>query len=392
MKILFVHNSYQQKGGEDTVVAAEAELLSDYGHEVQLWSVDNKDLPTGVLGKIKTAISASYSYTSKMSALKILNSFQPDIVHVHNFFPQVSPSIYDACLETKIPVIQTLHNYRLICPGALLMRDGKTCELCITGTPYHSVLYGCYRNSKAGSLVVAHMVALHRNKRTWNNKVSRFIALTEFAKSKFVNAGFPAEGITVKPNFTKQQLSKTLNKRSFSQPPFALYVGRLSQEKGIDTLVKAWQNIDKGIKLKVAGDGDFLPLLKNQNNIEVLGFLKPDDIQELMQQALFLIMPSKWYEGFPMVLVEAFSNGLPVIASNLGSLAEIVTDGITGLLFETGNPEDLTTKINWLVNNQDACYRMRENAKIDFQTNYTPEKNVRQLLDIYESAIQEIKL
>ncbi|MEY3789067.1 MAG: hypothetical protein RLZ75_3275, partial [Pseudomonadota bacterium] len=227
MKILFIHNYYQYAGGEDNVVSAELNLLSANGHQVELWSVDNKDLPSGLRAKISTALNTTYSQSSKQTALTKLRAFKPDVVHVHNFFPQLSPSIYDACLELNIPVVQTLHNYRLMCPGAMLMRNGKICEQCVTGSPYQAVLHRCYKGSSVGSLVVANMVATHRKLGTWQHKVTRYIALTHFAKAKFIEAGFPADKIAVKANFVNDPLQGITPLERIT-PSFGLFVGRLS--------------------------------------------------------------------------------------------------------------------------------------------------------------------
>ena len=386
MKILFAHNRYLHAGGEDTVVTAEIRLLRENGHEVHLWLLDNKDLPSGLLGKLNTALNSSYSSAARAQAREQIRLFKPDVVHVHNFFPQISPSVYDACADEQVPVVQTLHNYRLICPGALLMRDGKICELCVTGSPYQAVRYGCYRGSTTGSLAVAHLVAQHRKQQTWSNKVSRFIALTDFAKSKFVQAGFPEHKITVKPNFSNSQAEAPSATHADTEP-YALFVGRLSQEKGLNTLVQAWQKLDRKITLKVAGSGDLLPTLQNHSAIEPLGFQPPESIAALMQNAAFLLMPSECYETFGMALIEAFSYGLPVIASALGSMAEIVKNGETGLLFEPGNPDDLATKIRWLIDNPDESRRMGHNARQAYLAHYTAEHNLHQLLAIYQQAI-----
>ncbi|UOA08557.1 glycosyltransferase family 4 protein [Methylobacter sp. S3L5C] len=386
MKILFIHNHYQQAGGEDNVVAAEAKLLADHGHEVELWSVDNKDLPGGLTGKVKTALTTSYSSASKAIAKDKLQCFKPDVVHVHNFFPQISPSIYDACLEAGVPVVQTLHNYRLICPGAMLMRDGKICEQCITGSPYQAAWYGCYRGSKLGSLVVAHMVAQHRQQGTWQHKVSRFIALTNFAKGKFVEAGFPADKILVKANFVADPMEEVPG-IDCSLPAFALFVGRLSEEKGLKTLLKAWSTMADKTVLKVAGAGPLAELLPGKNNIEALGLQDPKQIGELMQQAAFLVLPSEWYEGFPLVLVEAFAHGLPVLASNLGSMADIIKDGETGLLFTPGDPEDLASKVKWLLANPLKAQTLGDNARRTFLEKYTAEQNYTELMAIYQDAM-----
>jgi len=385
MKILFVHNRYQQAGGEDNVVAAEAKLLADHGHDVELWSVDNKDLPAGLPGKVKTALATSYSPASRAIASDKLRSFRPDVVHVHNFFPQISPSIYDACLDEGVPVVQTLHNYRLICPGAMLMRDGKICEQCIAGSPYQAVWYGCYRGSNLGSLVVAHMVAQHRKQGTWQYKVNRFIALTNFAKSKFVEAGFPADKIAVKANFLHDPLQEA-HRPNPTIPGFVLFVGRISEEKGIKTLLQAWSALDNQSLLKVAGTGPLEALLQGKNNIAALGTQTAVAISRLMQQAAFLVLPSEWYEGFPLVLVEAFAHGLPVLASRLGSMADIIKDGETGLLFEPGNPQELAEKAKWLLENPQQTQKLGENARRNFLAKYTAEQNYAELMEIYDDA------
>jgi len=388
VKILFVHNLYQQAGGEDAVVAAEVELMKNHGHDVQLWNADNKDLPTGLSGKIKTALNTVYSNASLLIAREKLLQFQPDIVHVHNFFPQISPSIYDACLGLGIPVVQTLHNFRLICPGALLLRDGKVCELCIKGSPYQAAKYGCYRHSKAGSLVVAHMVAKHRKQETWQKKVNRFIALTDFAKHKFVEAGFPADKIAVKSNF----LHEPEHDPSISNPPppgFALFVGRLSEEKGVKTLLKAWKTMTEGVELKIAGSGPLAELLSENSNVIALGRQNPSQVQQLMQQATFLVFPSEWYEGFPMVLLEAFAQGLPVLASRLGSMSDIIQDRENGLLFSPGNAEDLALKAKWILQNPQQARILGENARHSFLTKYSAEQNYRQLMTIYTGVKQQ---
>jgi glycosyltransferase involved in cell wall biosynthesis len=389
MKILFVHNHYQQAGGEDNVVAAEAKLLANHGHEVELWSVDNKDLPGGLTGKLKIALTTSYSPASKTTAQGKLQGFRPDVVHVHNFFPQISPSIYDACLDAGVPVVQTLHNYRLICPGAMLMRDGKICEQCITGSPYQAAWYGCYRDSKIGSLVVAHMVAQHRKQGTWQQKVNRFIALTDFAKGKFIKAGFPANKIAVKANFIHAPLQESLSLNKSTTPDFALFVGRLSEEKGIKVLLQGWSRLDEKTVLKVAGAGPLANLLPGKNNIEALGLQSPNQISLLMQQAAFLILPSIWFEPFGLVLIEAFAHGLPVLASRLGSMADIIKDGETGLLFTPGDANDLASKAKWLFENPQEVDRLGKNARRAFLEKYTAEQNYAELMTIYKEVVDQ---
>ena len=334
MKILIVHNRYQKAGGEDVVVSSELGLLLSYGHNAKLFLVSNDDIKG--LKQIKVAKQTTYSYPARYQLSKEIFRFEPDVVHVHNFFPLLSPSIYDACMDNNVPVIQTLHNFRLICPGALLMRKGSICEKCVTGSAYQSVFYRCYRNSVLGTCAVARMVENHRRKQTWHNKVDRFIVLTDFARKKFVEGGFPENKIVVKPNFCKKRENKKTASegKQNHQCESALFVGRLSHEKGLNALLNAWQQLD--IPLHIAGDGPLKNMIKDYccRHISFLGMLTPDRVSEEMNKASFLVMPSEWYEGFPMALVEAFSHGLPVVASRLGSMAEIVEDGTTGLLFE----------------------------------------------------------
>jgi len=385
-RILFVHNVYQHAGGEDSVLDAEISLFRKNGHQVELFHVKNDSI-LGLFDKVKVVINLNYKKASKIKLKNKLIEFNPHVVHVHNFFPLLTPSIYDACLEVGVPVVQTLHNYRTMCPGALLMRDGKICELCLKGNAYQSVLHGCYRNSIVGTFAVARMVESHRRRGTWKTKVNRFIALTEFARNKFIDAGFPEEKIKVKPNFSGDSCANTnyINLKRNG----ALFVGRLSQEKGLGTLIEAWSDLD--IPLKVAGTGPLENELNNSksNAVIALGMLEQDFVQKEMRKSAFLVMPSEWYEGFPMVLVEAFSQGLPVVASRLGGMAEIVEDGVTGLHFEAGNAKDLAEKVQWMHDHPEECKEMGLNARKVFEEKYTAEKNYELLMNIYQEAIED---
>ncbi|NRB39306.1 MAG: glycosyltransferase [Pseudomonadales bacterium] len=381
MKILICHNQYQHLGGEDTVVNAEFELLKKKGHEVQLYKVSN-DAISGVFKKIQAGLFISHSKTAKQSLAELLEVFRPDIVHFHNTFPLLTASVYDACIELNIPVIQTLHNYRTICPGALLMRKGKVCELCIKGSPFNATLHRCYRNSSVQSLAVSKMVSNHRQANTWNIKVDQFIALTQFAKSKFVEAGFDPTKLSVKPNFIQ-----TPDYLENERKPFALFVGRISEEKGITTLLNAFKELD--FPIIVAGSGPLLESLQSgiSPNIKILGAQSQQQIYQLMSQAKFLIMPSQWYEGFPMVLVEAFAHSLPVLCSSLGGMKEIVTDGNTGKHFEAGNVTDLKKQAVWMYENSEECTRMGSNALDEYNNKYTADLNYQQLINIYQEAL-----
>ena len=385
MRILILHNSYKYKGGEDVVATGEAALLRERGQEVSLQTVSNDSIQ-GLLSKAVTAWQAPYSRWGRRETLRFVNEFAPDVVHVHNFFPQLSPSVYDACCDAGVPVVQTLHNYRTICPGSLLMRDGKPCDDCIQGTPYQAVLHGCYRGSTLGSLVVARMVDYHRRQGTWANKVDRFVALTEFSKGKFVEAGFPSEKIVVKPNFV---VTAETERFVDADRRGALFVGRLSEEKGVETLLRAWESVD--FPLRIIGDGPLMDRVRGQasGTIAMLGRKEPKQINEEMARAAFLVVPSEYVGTFGLQIIEAFAQGLPVITSGLGARRELVKDNVTGLHFTTGDAVDLAKKVLWASEHPEEIRRMGQNAQRVYEEKYTPETNYRQLMAIYEEAIEE---
>jgi len=382
------HNRYQIAGGEDAVVAAEVELLRQGGHEVVLHEANNDGIQ-GLVSRLGTAFSGTYSARAKAEIKRALDCHHPDVVHVHNFFPRFSPSIYDACAEARTAVVQTMHNYRTICPGALLMRDGNVCELCVTGSPYQSVKYGCYRDSKLGTLAVARMVATHRRRRTWSTKIQRVIALTEFAKGRFQEAGFDVARIAVKPNFIADPVA---DERVGAHDGDALFVGRISPEKGVPTMIDAWRDLD--LPLKIAGDGPLLGELSAGDvpaGVSFLGRQTKAEIFAAMNKARFLVMPSLWYEGFPMVIVEAFAHGLPVICSRLGGMAEVVRDGVSGLHFNPGDSADLAAKVQTLIDDPARAAQLGAAARQQFLRHYGPEQNLRSLEKIYDEARHEVR-
>jgi glycosyltransferase involved in cell wall biosynthesis len=390
MRILQIHNNYQFTGGEDVAVEAEYSLLQSNGNDVNLFEVSNENI-RGTKAKIETAINVSYSKKYSNKLVDRIGYFQPEIVHVHNFFPLLTPSIYDVCKSFGLPVIQTLHNYRIICPGAYLMKNGVICEDCLTGSAFKAALHGCYRDSRIGSLPVAYMVQTHRKRKTWQKKIDRFIALTEFAMNKFIQAGLPSERIEVKPNFIHPDPG-TGN----GNGKYALFVGRISKEKGIVTLLQAWKKI-RGVPIKFVGDGSLIEetrkiaIRKNLHDVELLGIIDRKDVLTFMEKAIFLVFPSECYEGFPMTVAEAFACGLPVLSSRIGGMTEIVENGVTGLHFEPGDSDDLADKAQWLVDNPDVCARMGKNARQVFLEKYSANKNYEILMDIYQKAIDENK-
>jgi len=386
MRILLVHNFYQQPGGEDRVFQFENDLLKKNNHIVKKFIEHNDRIRN--INKFQLAFETIWSFSSQKKFLQSLLKFRPDIVHFHNTFPLLSPSVYYATQKMKIPVIQTLHNYRIICPAATLYRDNKVCEDCTRKSILFSILYGCYHNSRTQSMVISSMLTFHRFLKTWKNKVDLYIALTNFAKEKFMNCGIPCEKIFVKPNFIDPDPGVKQNIGTY-----VLFVGRLSLEKGLKTLLLSFREI-RNIELQVAGAGPLLEwsryfVLKNRiKNINILGKLNAQDVLKHMKNAKFLVFPSEWYEGFPMTILEAFATGTPVIASNLGAMAEIVEDGRTGLLFKPGDPQDLAAKVQWAWEHPEEMARMGRNARQEYEQKYTAERNYEMLMEIYQKAME----
>jgi glycosyltransferase involved in cell wall biosynthesis len=386
MKILFAHNQYQRPAGEDAVVQAELELLRSHHHTVELFAVDNQSIQSAV-SKMKAAIAAVYSYPSKQQFQAKIRQFQPDVVHVHNFFPLLSPALYDACHAEKVPVVQTLHNYRLTCPNAKLFRQDQICQSCVGKTvPLPGVINRCYRDSALQSAIVAAMITTHNIRQTWQQRVDAYITLTPFQKAKMVQAGLPSEKIHIKPNFLFDPGKPTLEPRSY-----ALYVGRLWEEKGITTLIDAYIAHDIKIPLKIVGDGILQSELQQRvqqaglaHRIEFLGWRSKSEVLSLMRQSQFLVFPSVWYETFGLSMIEAFACAVPVIASRLGGMAEMVEAGQTGLGFEAGNSRDLAEKINWAIVHPERMMAMGKRGRSVYEERYTPEVNYQQIMAIYQ--------
>ena len=401
MKILILHTHYRQPGGEDHVFAAETALLREKGHEVQTVAFHNQDLET--MPPWKQAKNAMWNRTAYLQVRESISRHRPHLLHIHNTFPLASPAVIHAAKAEKTPVTLTLHNYRLICPGSLLMRSGQLCEECMGRTiPWPGVIHKCWRDRRTHTAVAATMLATHRFLQTWTEQVDLYIALTEFSRKKFIQGGIPGDKIVVKPNsvndstlseatgVTTHGLQNTFLSSEIT--PYALFVGRLSPEKGIQTLLQAWRTLPEN-KLIIAGDGPLLyeaQRFVNQNNtknIFLLGRQSQAEVARFMNRARLLVGPSECYENFPMTLVEAFASSLPVIASRLGAMAEIVEDGRTGLLFEPGNAEDLANKVAWAWAHPEEMAEMGKEARSEYEAKYTAERNYQILMEIYDKAI-----
>ncbi len=383
LKVMFVHNAYQQRGGEDSVVEAEIALLRAKGHEVLTYGRHNDELKDS--GKVSLLFDTVWSRRTVRDMAVLLKENKPDVIHVHNTFPLISPSLYWAADRVRIPVVQTLHNFRLLCPQAMLLRDGKVCEDCLGKLPWRAVANACYRDSVAQTGVLTGMLMAHRALGTFERKVTRYIALNSFCRDKFIEGGLPADLFSIKPNFIDGGDRPDDLPRSGG-----LFVGRLSNEKGIDVLASACQR--GGIaSLRVVGGGDLQSVAGTAFGERYLGFRGLEDILHLMRTAAYLVVPSVWYENFPRTIVEAFACGLPVIASRLGALAEIVDDGRTGLLFEPGSADDLAAKLSWAESHPLEMATMGLQARAEYEAFYTPDKNYAELMRIYDEAIQLVK-
>ncbi len=383
--ILLVHNYYQQPGGEDVVFRSELALLRDMGHSIFEFTVDNDEIK--ISKPWETAFRLLWSTEIYRKFLKVLDDFRPDVAHFHNFFPLISPSAYYACQKFGVPVVQTLHNYRLMCPVATFYRDGKVCEDCLGSFfAFPGVRHACYRQSHLQSAGVATMTATHRMIRTWRNLVSRYIALTNFSRQKFIQGGLPARKIDIKPNFVVD-----FGEKKEQDLGYALYVGRLSPEKGISTILRAWEKIQ--IPLKLVGDGPLREMVQrfavSNPMVEWLGFQPRENVIKMMKQASMLILASEWYENMPVTMLESFSCGLPVVASRLGGMAEMIEHEKNGLLFEPGNQHELAQAVQRMWRDHDLRAKISGESRKVFEEKYTPSVNYAQLLSIYQQSIAE---
>ncbi len=390
MKILSVHNYYQSHGGEDSVFRLETVLLRERGIEVEQYLEDNRKITQ--MNPLALAGRTIWSTETRRNLRERLRQLAPDAAHLHNTFPLISPSAYYACREVGVPVIQTLHNYRLLCPAASLLRDGRVCEDCLGRiVPWPGVVHACYRDSRPATAVVAALLTAHRSIGTWIRTVDVYIALSEFARRKFIEGGLPAERIFVKPNFVHPDPGVVSERADYS-----VFLGRLSPEKGIQTLVAAWKHLGGKLPLHVAGDGPLRPALEEATArtggcVRLLGHLSHAAAIAVLQPARFLICPSECYENFPLAVAEAFACGVPVIASRLGAMAEIVEDGRTGLHFTAGDRADLAAKVEWAWTHPREMEEMGRAARAEYEAKYTAERNYHMLMDIYERAMHTSK-
>jgi glycosyltransferase involved in cell wall biosynthesis len=386
-----IHNRYMQSGGEDVAFEQESMLLKEHGHAVHTVEKNNADSARGGLAEVGLFVNALWARATFDRIRRTIREFRPDVVHVHNFLSRVSPSVFQAAWAEHVPVVHTLHNYRMICPAATLYRDGRVCEDCVGRSTWRGVVHACYRNSRKASLGVAAMLELHRALGTWE-RIDAYIAVSHFVREKvLLSKSMPASRVYVKPNFVVS--SNPIRK---GPGEYALYVGRLSPEKGVKTLMEAWTGPTNAapiaLPLKLVGAGPLGAELRQRTwamgpLVEVLGQRSRTEVGKLMANARLLLLPSEWYEPLSVAAIEGMAAGVPLLASNTGGFRELVRNGRTGLLFEPGNVADLARSAAALAENLDRNIRMGLAARRNYLNHFTPERNYKQLIRIYQKAI-----
>lgn len=387
VRVLTVHNRYLYWGGEDESHQAQVRLLREYGHDVDVLLEDNARLVE--LGRLRAAGTTVWSTEGYGKVRQVLRRQRYDVVELHNTFPLISPSAYYAARAEGVPVVQVLHNYRLVCSSANLFRDGRVCEECVgRSVPWPGVVHRCYRGSAAASAVVAAMLTVHRALATWQRAVDLYITPTEFARQTLIRGGLPPAKLAVRPHFVHPDPGPGAHRGGY-----ALFVGRLAPEKGVASLLAAWQQPGVNVPLKLVGDGALAASVAaaaaRAPGIEWLGARRRAEVDELMGEASFLVLPSEWYETFGLVAIEAYAKGTPVLAARIGAVAEVVQHGSTGLLFEPGNPAELAAAVAWASSHPRELVAMGDRARDVYATKFTAERNYARTLELYERVIAE---
>ena len=367
-------------------MCAEVEMLRRAGHDVELFEADNVTIH-GTIAKITAASSLFHSSGSSRRVAELMQTFHPDILHIHNWFPLISPSIISVATEAGVPVVQTLHNYRMICANGLLYRDGKVCEDCAgKALPLGGMLHRCYSHSRVGSALVSAAFSYHRLVHTWDG-ISTFIAVSEFQRALLVRGGVNPAQIAVKPNFVRDPGGP-----GDGSGGYALFAGRLTEQKGIRTVIEAWEKHGPRLPLRIMGDGPLADEVREKAallpQVEYLGQRSASEVLRAMAGARLLIFSSESYEPCPLTVVEAFSQGTPVLAADLESIAELVNEGKTGLRFTPGDGSDLVAKTESMVADLGKYQEMRQTCRTVYEERHTEELNYKMLSDIYAGAIE----
>ncbi len=390
LKILVIHNRYVEAGGEDVVVRAEVGMLRDAGCQVILYERSNEELKNlPLFKKIDFLLHGiCYSKDTYREITDIIQREKPDIAHIHNIFFVISPAVYSALSDSKVPIVQSIHNYRLFCANGILYRKGAICEKCSTRNFLPAILNRCWKSSFILTFFLARALSLCYKKKIFQEKVAAFVVPAEFCKNKLVQAGLPKDKIFVKPYFTE---ISDLPREYFKD--YALFLGRLVDYKGLRTLLEAYKILNQR-HLKIIGDGPLIREAKRtaekSKNIEVLGRLPYEKVREYLKNAAFLIFPSTCYEVLPMVILEAFACGVPVLARDIGGIREVVKNAENGSLFVYNNSDDLAEKINFLFENRQLIEDMGRNARKTYEQHYSIKENYDGLFSIYRTITRKL--
>lgn len=385
MKVLLCHNFYQQAGGEDESFADEARVLESHGHEVLRYTRESAAI--GGMRPWTVARAAVWNRDTYAEVRELIARERPDVVHCTNIFPLISPAVYGAAHHERVAVVQALRNYRFICPGALLFRDGGVCEACLhKRVAWPAVVHGCYRDSRLFSAALMTILAVHRARDGWAGNIDMYFAPSHFTRRKYVEAGLPADRIAVSPNFVHPDPGL-----GGGSGDYAVFVGRLSHEKGLETLLAAWRHASPHARLLIVGDGPEAEKVKEAvargPRVEWLGRQPSPEVLRLIGEAACLIMPSVTYETFGRTIVEAFSRGTPVVVSGIGAMAELVEDGRTGFHARAGDAADLADKIGRILSlSAHDRQRMRDAARQEYLQKYTAGSSYERLMGVYAQA------
>ena len=379
MKIVQVHNIYQGKTGEEAVVEEERKVLTENGHEVIQYIKDNSELKqSSKLVKARMLFSLNGSKVVAKEFGELLKRENPDICHVHNTFPIISPVVYQVCKENNVPVVQTLHNYKMVCTNSLLFRDGEVCEICLNKSLYNSIKYKCYRDSYFATAAQANVIQAHRNRGTWDKLINKYICLTEFQKNKLIAGGMNSDQMVVKHNFLSEE------GMNIERGSYFLFVGRLNDSKGLQDLLHLFRQ-NKTARFILIGKSDDPKIFDRFTNVKYLGEQERNVVLEHMRKCKAVLFPSKYYEGMPMVILEAFSHKKPVIGRNTGAMTSMIEDGFNGLKYD--NTEDFIKSVNRFEHDEHLTESLGNNAFLDYQEKYSRSKGYENLINVYTSVL-----
>jgi glycosyltransferase involved in cell wall biosynthesis len=386
MKILIVHNAYGKTSGEEIVIDGLVKLLESRGVTVQRFSRSSTEIEETRLGRIPAFFSGIHNQFSRKAFGQFLRETRPDVVHIHNLYPLISPSILPECTAQGFPVVMTVHNFRLACPNGLLMSHGEVCHRCLGGREYWCILRNCEKDIFK-SMGYALRTAAARLLRRYSDHVDHYLCLTRFQRDILVKEGLPQDRVSVLTNPVE---IKVAEQSVEMERDSVLFVGRVSREKGIASLFDA-ARVCSDIPFDVAGSWQAMSEASElaPGNVTLLGPVPSQELGALYEKARIFVLPSVWYEGFPTVLLEAMSHGLPVVCSRIGGLPEIIDDGVTGLLYEPGNVDELADRIRTLWQNPALCQKLGEAGRRKVLEEYAADRLLDRLLGIYEKVIME---